>query len=162
MIKSYESWIFVNEDEIIRDKFTPITNMDFVKPNGGLWLAPYTKEGEYSSAWHDFLVNDMNRDVKGMKGTIVKIKNDAKILIIDNLDDLKNIFEKYELHTNSRMSYFRTLDFEKIAKDYDAILLTEEGQWKTRLSQPNLYGWDIECMLVMNFNIIEETLIITL
>ena len=33
---------------------------------------------------------------------------------------------------------------------YDAIFLTEKGQHETRFSEPSLYGWDCECVLVMN------------
>lgn len=161
MIHNYTNWIFVNKDTIKREKFESITNIGFIKPNGGLWLAPYNKNNEYKSEWHNFLVNEMYIDIKSMKGTIVRIKENAKILVIDSLDDLKKIFEKYELYLDIP-TLFRVLDFEKLSKDYDAILLTEKGQWLTRLSQPNLYGWDIESMLVMNFDIIEEDLIIDL
>lgn len=162
MIHNYTNWIFVNKDTIKREKFESVTNRGFIKPNGGLWLAPYNKDNEYKSEWHDFLVNEMDISVKGMKGTIVRIKNNAKILIIDSLEDLKHTLENYEFIDSRGFTYTRLLDFEKLAKDYDAILLTEKGQWLTRLSQPNLYGWDIESMLVMNFDIIEEDLIIDL
>lgn len=36
---------------------------------------------------------------------------------------------------------------EAIAKKYDAVHLTSEGQWRTRHSTPNLYGWDCESTL---------------
>ncbi len=39
------------------------------------------------------------------------------------------------------------LDFEKLARDFDGIWLTAEGQWDTRMTSPNLYGWDVECVL---------------
>lgn len=161
MISNYKNWIFINNDKITKEKFNRIQNGSFIKPKGGLWLSPYTKDNEYTSQWHYFLTNEMDINTKGMKGTIVRIKENARILVIDSLDDLKKIFEKYELPLDVS-TFFRVLDFEKLAKDYDAILLTEKGQWLTRLSQPNLYGWDIESMLVMNFDIIEEDLIIDL
>jgi hypothetical protein len=35
--------------------------------------------------------------------------------------------------------------------EVDAIHLTERGEHETRLSQPySLYGWDCECVLIMN------------
>ena len=45
-------------------------------------------------------------------------------------------------------------DFEAMAKDYDVIKLTDEGQWKTRLTNPSLYGWDCECILIMNPDVV--------
>lgn len=162
MISNYKNWIFISNDKITKEKFNRIQNDSFIKPKGGLWLSPYTKDNEYTSQWHYFLTNEMDINTKGMKGTIISIKENAKILVIDSLDDLKKIFEKYELIDEITSRFFRILDFEKIAEDYDAILLTEKGQWDTRLSQPNLYGWDIESMLVMNLDIIEEDLIIEL
>lgn len=43
------------------------------------------------------------------------------------------------------------LDFELLAKNYDAIWLTENGQSETHLYYPiNLYGWDCETVLIMN------------
>ena len=44
------------------------------------------------------------------------------------------------------------IDFEKLVKiGIDAIWLTEKGINQTHLSQPsNLYGWDVETVLVLN------------
>ena len=56
------------------------------------------------------------------------------------------------------MLYF--IDYEEMAKEYDAIWLTVNGQWDTRLpemdgnydidgSSINLYGWDCESLLIL-------------
>jgi len=51
---------------------------------------------------------------------------------------------------------------------WDVIYLTEEGQWLTRFGNarqhgsegddvpPDLYGWDVECILVMNPEVVVE------
>jgi len=37
------------------------------------------------------------------------------------------------------------MDWERISKEYDAVMLTEDGQVHTRFSRPlSLYGWDCE------------------
>jgi hypothetical protein len=50
------------------------------------------------------------------------------------------------------------MDFEALAKEYDAIWLTEKGMWDTRDSapgQPTTYGWDCETIYVMNPDVIK-------
>lgn len=154
-----DKWIFINKEYLDESRFSPVTNINFIKPEGGLWIAPYNENSKYSSGWEEFLINEIGSDTKGLKGTILSIKPDAKILTIDSLEDLVKVLENYE-YKNNPIRFTKLLDFEKLSKDYDAIFLTEKGQYETRLSIPNLYGWDIECMLVMNFDILEEELII--
>lgn len=156
-----KKWIFINNEILDESMFSPVENIDFVKPNGGLWIAPFNSESEYKSDWGDFLVNDMGINIEGKKGTVLSIKPEAKILTINSLEDLVKTLEVYE-YKNSIISYNKSLDFEKISKDYDAVYLTKNGQYETRFSMPNLYGWDIECMLVMNLDILEEEVVIEL
>jgi len=44
------------------------------------------------------------------------------------------------------------LDFEQLSKTYDAVWLTYNGERKTRYSNPDLYGWDCESVLILNKN----------
>lgn len=83
------------------------------------------------------------------------MKENAKIFVIDGYKDLLLLLEKYELK-NEMSNFLTSLDFESIAKDYDAIKLTESGERETRFSVPSLYGWDIESMLIMNYDIIKN------
>ena len=40
------------------------------------------------------------------------------------------------------------MDWEQISKEYDAVMLTEEGEIITRFSTPlSLHGWDCESTL---------------
>ena len=49
------------------------------------------------------------------------------------------------------------LNFEELARSgIDAIFLTEEGEHATRFSEPGLYGWDCESILVMNPHCVKE------
>lgn len=44
----------------------------------------------------------------------------------------------------------RWLKFSEMAKQFDGMHLTDNGQWATRLppfDSPNLYGWDCESTL---------------
>lgn len=69
----------------------------------------------------------------------------ARIYVVDGLEDLVVLMRDY--HHPYRSPWdggYRYLDFERLAEDFDALHLTERGQWKTRMSSPDLYGWDVE------------------
>ena len=116
---------------------------------------PWTESGESFYKWLDRFCKEENFDKEDWsKGIIFKLKDNARIYTIDSYEDLTVLVNKYP----NEKSIIRTdaLDFNKIAEDYDAIHLTEEGQWKTRNTYPNtLYGWDCETLLVLNFNAID-------
>jgi hypothetical protein len=77
----------------------------------------------------------------------------ANIFVIDSLEDLQDLLYTHRLDTpgwtGSSGVYYQDeyLDFEELARDYDALHLTVRGQWKTRMTRPNLYGWDVESTL---------------
>ena len=51
------------------------------------------------------------------------------------------------------------INFYEMSKDYDAIHLTEKGQWKTRMTRPvSLYGWDCETVywFRMKFKVVKN------
>lgn len=74
----------------------------------------------------------------------VCLKEDAKIFVINSLEDLKNSPLNNE-HGE------KVLDFERISKKYDAIWLTEKGLNQTHYAYPlDLYGWDCETVLILN------------
>ena len=74
-------------------------------------------------------------------------------MTIDNITDVKNNFIFID---NSEYDFFN-IDFEKMSKKFDAIYLTEQGEYKTRfIDRYSLYGWDCESILIMNKNIIKQ------
>lgn len=127
----------------------------FNKPIGGLWASPYTANEKYKSSWHRWLEYEMPHWMREY-GVVFTLKKESKIFTIDSSEDLKYLMDNYKC-SRSHLKHFSILDFEKIKKDYDGIFLTNEGQWETRLSlEYNLYGWDVECLLLLNFQCIEE------
>ena len=121
-------------------KFQPIKSTQWVKPYGGLWASPVNSnygwknwclENSFGSLDSHFIFNYV-----------------GNILIIDSHDDLNEL-----PYMNINGLDLECPNFEKLATMYDAILLTEIGQQKTRLSIPrHLYGWDCESVLIMNPN----------
>lgn len=121
------------------------------KPVGGLWASPYTPNEKYLSSWHEFEINEMS--VVNSIASTFNLKENSKVYTINTLDDLLNLptIKKHDFYKSSE------LDFEEIRKQYDAIFLSEQGQWETRFSSPiSLYGWDVECILILNYDCIDE------
>jgi hypothetical protein len=70
------------------------------------------------------------------------------VFVVHTLDDLATLDRRYPWHPvpdMAGMTLLRGLDFERMRADgYDGVHLTEQGQWRTRLTELNLYGWDCE------------------
>ena len=127
--------------------------MPLVKPIGGLWGSRYNEEcWILYSNWADFAFNEMDR--KYSIACKYRLKENARVYTIDTLDDLVQLLEKHG-YLDPYINEKRFIDFESVGKEYDVIELTEKGQVETRMSTPNLYGWDVECVLILNFDCID-------
>lgn len=116
----------------------------FVKPRGGFWTSSYLGI-ESGSNWIEFCRSDMPSWIE-KDWWVVTPEPTARLLQIETLNDLKAIMSVYK---SAHDSLFGDMwpDWFAISQDYDGVHLTEEGQWETRLSVPNLYGWDCESTL---------------
>jgi hypothetical protein len=122
----------------------PIVNDNWVKPKGGLWTSPI----DSNWGWKDWCKSEEFRECKEDNAFILRFKNDAKILVIDGLNDLLKLPMCF-IEIGSYKKEFP--NFELLATQYDAIWLTEKGLNETHMSQPiNLYGWDCESVLILN------------
>jgi len=113
----------------------------------GLWTSTYSKSK--GSGWIEWCVGEHFHVPKaGTKMTLLKPDKDVRIYVIDTYEDLAALVKRYPLLNNSQPAFLRfmeSFDYRAMSKDYDAIHLTDNGQWKTRMSQPHtLYGWDCE------------------
>ena len=115
----------------------------FVKPKGGLWASPV----DSNYGWKEWCQQE-EFHTGSLKHWFV-FEFTGRIMTIDTEADLK----KMCFRSLPEIPYLQMQfpDFEELAKKTDAIYLTEAGQWKTRLLMgPNLYGWDCECVLILN------------
>lgn len=153
-----EAQLFVGS-EPTREHFQPVSNaVDFgVKPNGGMWTSTY--DPSIGSGWIDWChKEDFRVPGGGWRSWLLVPSPGVRVLTIDTLEDLVLALNRYPRTEPAwRTNLFgmsRYFDFEAVARDYDAIHLTEEGQWRTRLSHPdNLYGWDCESVLWLHFEV---------
>jgi hypothetical protein len=144
--------LFVSSEYYNPKKFKPVKNREYInipKPYNGLWTSTYRQD--IKSEWVQFCLDEFTSAIPhgGWRGSILIPYRDAKIYTIDSYDDLVKLFNKYQYIPNSNTYFIKPifLDFEAISKDYDAIHLTKKGEWETRYTTPNLYGWDVESTL---------------
>lgn len=126
--------------------FEEIKNIPFVKPEGGLWASNIkAKYGWKEWTQDNNYMIDKYREDNCFK---FRLKDGAKVLKINSQTDLRNLPKNMIQQYSELMKNW--LDFEKLAKQYDAIeVCIDELYWE-------LYGWDCDSLLVLNKNIVEE------
>lgn len=136
--KSFDKNLF---DSIRNNKY-------FTKPKGGLWASDVNAR----YGWKDWCDSNEFRKCEKSNSFVFTLEMDTKLLIIDSYDDLKEL-PRLEDIDNFASPMWLLLDFEKIAKKYDAIEVNissdEELYWK-------LYGWDCDSILVMNPDVVQS------
>ena len=148
--------------ELSKDKFKEVRNREmFCKPWGGLWSSPYISNEKYISDWHRWCINNDFRVDKLSDAVLFNIEDGANIYTIDTLEDLTYLLEYFSQEDRFGLNNFldsRVLDYERLHKDLglDGIYLTKNGEAETRWSNPTLYGWDVESLLIFNFDIIKD------
>ena len=127
-------------------KFKPVRNRTaFNKPTCGLWASPVRSK----YGWKHWCQGNNFYLGSGFKTKFV-FEIQGKILKIDSKKDALNL--PWCEPSNFPGYYF--IDFESLAKEYDAIWLTCKGEQETRWGldddmRKSLYGWDCESVLVL-------------
>lgn len=136
-----------------KNKFNKIENrVLFVKPLGGSWASRIDSvDGWKNWTEEQGFYLDKHNDDNYFK---FKLKEKTKILKITNikqLDELPHIDLK-RFNIDFQFAVYQMLDFEELAKKYDAIevLISRDSKlyWE-------LYGWDCDSLLVFNKDCIE-------
>lgn len=131
----------------------PIRNSNWRnKPIGGLWAS--RKDDPYG--WKSWCEREEFRLHTFDQSFEFTLKDYANILVLSNRDQLDNL-PKIDSHGIPELTYNKEdwksecyLDFKKLKQDYDAIELTDVGQFYWAL-----YGWDCNSILIMNPDIVE-------
>ena len=141
-----EIYIHYGHKSFDNELFDEIKNeCAWVKPIGGLWASNINAK----YGWRDWCEEQRFRECSIDNSFKFKLKEDSRILKIDNSDILKKL---PIVNAPFRTSWIN-LDFEKIKEEYDAIevLISEDRRlyW-------DLYGWDCDSLLVLNKEVIEQ------
>ena len=140
-----KEYIHFGHDHFDREKFQEIKNETyFCKPKGGLWASPINAE----YGWKDWCEAENFRECSVENSFSFSLRNDAMVYHIRSLQDVKDM-----PLAETEIKIYYIPDFEKMLADgWDAIELhlseCDQLYWA-------LYGWDCDCILIMNKDIIE-------
>lgn len=157
-----KEFIILNKTTLSTENFQSIKNDSFNKPMGGLWASPYELDTRYISDWHRFCDESALIDAISNDSISLKLKEMSNIFIIEDQKDLINLVNLVGIEESIMARSVRSTicpDFEKASMLFDAIYLTKNGLRHTRSPidnyKYNLYSWDCESILILNFNCIE-------
>lgn len=127
------------------NEFMPVSNWRLRnKPMGGLWASPLDAE----RGWKNWCEAEEFAECDEKNSFRFRLARGAKVYHIRNKKDVDALPEQKE-----RLEFVRSVDFEKMMKDgWQAIELhlseCPELYWA-------LYGWDCDCILVLDPNVVE-------
>jgi hypothetical protein len=118
------------------------------KPLGGLWTCPDDPRGRSAwRTWNHQARTGFTRYRRTWRLTAVE----PRIYTIDTPADLRVALDRWphQAFPDLPLLYNREIDYAAMLADgYDAVELTEDGHWATRLTFPDsLYGWDVPTIL---------------
>jgi len=118
------------------------------KPQTALWTSTYTPEAKHPSAWVEWCTSEMPVWITGKSAYIIYPKVTARVYVIDDADDVRYLSHLFPGTDMNHYKYGRTsVNWVAVAKVYDAVRLTDNGQYETRFpydQSVSLYGWDVE------------------
>ena len=136
-------------------KFHPIKNILYRnKPYGGLWASPVTAK----NGWKQWCKREDFCSCDKKNSFTFKIKKLAKIYYISSHEDCMNM-PQVVLDKGIILSDASYPDFEELVKQgYDIIhfdLTNDKSTDWHKNMYFTLYGWDCDCILVLNKDVIE-------
>lgn len=135
-------YIHYGHENFDKTKFEPIKNKEeWIKPDGGLWACRENSD----NSWKEWC-EDLEWEDKLKKHFTFTLKENANVLIIASSSQLETL-------PKAKSGAYTMLDFEELAKQYDAIEILISKDIKLHFK---LYGWDCDSILIMNPEVIEE------
>lgn len=134
-----KTYIHYGHKSFDKEKFIEIRNDNWVKPIGGFWASDINAE----FGWKDWCKQENFRECNIDNSFTFELKENAKILVIDNAQKLSELPKADMPYRTSWIN----LDFKKIKEEYDAIEVLISSDHKLYW---DLYGWDCDSILIMN------------
>lgn len=165
-------YIHYGSDHFDKRKFHKIRNCilgdigEKPKAGTGMWASPVDSE----TTWREWCEEEDFHTESLLSSFSFKLFPTARVLYIRNSDELSAAKETYQNYRwfdyiwRGDYSYIRSSmeskfcpDFERIANDYDAMYVRMWWEMEPNSgSYYQLYGWDVDSLLVFNPNVVEE------
>ena len=142
-------YIHYGHDYFDIENFDKISNnlLWTTKPKGGFWACQLDSEDN----WKNWCLKNEDKEVDLNKYFIFSLREDSRVLIIDNCDKLQDLPKTNFGNDVIKRKVCTELDFEQLSKEYDAI---EVFISKDHNLYFELYGWDCDSIVIMNPEII--------
>ena len=140
-----KKYIHYGSKEYIPQIMKPIKNDFLPKPQGGLWASSI--DATYS--WKRWCDRNKLKECTENNSFYFALKEDARILYINSVSDLDELPKIKNRHKS--LSGWVELDFEELAKKYDAIEVCISNDYGLYHA---LYGWDCDSIVVMNPDVV--------
>lgn len=151
------TYLHVGKNSLNNITFNPIKDNNFpFKPHGGLWLTQQNPENtignewvEYLS-WHPYIAiyhHYLNCDAT-MDCLLVELKKNAQIFILDSLDKLNYLKQKYP--QDNLFSY------EALSSDYDGIYIDIYKFYRFPIFKEYLEQFSVNTLILFNYNCISH------
>lgn len=125
------------------------TNPISLKPDGTniLWTSPTRSK----RSWQMYLEAERENDTSFLESWTIMLSPKAKILQVDSREDFELVRLCYPPTTVDE-----NVDWKRIAQDYDAFWLTEEGLCETDCIACGMNSWDCETVVIFNTAVIDS------
>ena len=118
------------------------------KPLNGFWGSPVHSK----KSWSHFCLTEKYNLSCLHKHFLFKLKDSARVLKVLNMRDLSYLYRKYGI----RIEYGRrSLDWKRIVKSYDAMILMLPDDFD-QLLDFNLVTWDVDSIVIFNPDVVVE------
>lgn len=136
-----------------KENFREIKNREaFIKPYGGFWAS--RTDAEYG--WKDWNKNNHFASCNEENKIVFRLAENVRVLELHSVADAKKM--KMEYPTENKYGipaygFVDYIDFEGIAKDYDAIefFLSDDHEL-----YDEMYGWDCDSILILNPDVVQQ------
>ena len=135
-----------NKEMFERPLFNGVQVRCLNKPLKGLWGSPVHSK----KSWRDFCISEDFRVSNLNERFLFKLKDSARVLKVLNTEDLCSLYSKYTIEENGP-----TLDWKRIAKSYDAMVLTFPTDFDLAYDL-NLLSWAADSVVIFNPNVVVE------
>ena len=126
------------------------TNPFNLKPDGPniLWTSPARSE----CSWQMYL-EERGIETSFLQSWSIKLSPKANVLRVDSLEDFELVRLCYPPTTLDEK-----VDWKKIAQEYDAFWLTEEGLCETNSIACGMNSWDCETVVIFNTTVVDSVI----